>query len=141
MADIAAVRLTNIKSVTQGSNKYIGVRSVTIRAEKGRLLPILPEGLKYPTGTENVGMPDHPVTTSIVFETDAGVMIAMLAEAVGSLVIVYAQSGGGADKTITIANHQFKGFSHSQNLQDFGKPSIEGVAHSADGSALPISSA
>lgn len=139
MADVAAVRLTNIVSITQGSNKYIGVRSVTIAADKGNLLPILPEGVLYPTGAENVGMSDFPVRTNVEFEQDMANMIALQAEAVGSLVIVFKSAGGGGNKTVTIANHQFRGPSINQGLQSFGRPSISGVAYSADGATLPIS--
>jgi len=138
MADVAAVRITNIVSVTQGTSKYIGVRSVTINADKGRLQAILVEGNLYASGVENLGMPDFPVSTQVTFEQDGGNCLALIGEAKASLVIVYKQAGGGANKTLTIVNHQFKNFSHPQSLQDFGKPSVSGVAHSADGAALPI---
>ena len=138
MATVAAVRITNIVSVVQGDT-YIGVRSATISAEIGRLLPILQEGHLYPTGTENVGTPDFPVSTQLTFEQDGANMLALMAQAKGNLVITYKVAGGGSNKVLTIANHQFRSFGHSQNLQDFGRPSINGVAHSADGSTLPLS--
>ena len=141
MATVAAVRITNIVSVTQRTNTYKGVRSVTISADKGRLMPILEEGKLYASGTENVGKPDHPVTTSIVFEQDVVNMLALMAEASASLVIVCKKAAGAGNQTITIPNHQFSNIGVSQNLQDFGRPSINGVAHSADGDTLPISAA
>lgn len=141
MADIAAVRITNIVSVTQGTNVYKGIRSVTITADKGRLLPILAEGDLYPTDAENVGMPDFPVTTSMVFEQDDENMLDLLVEAKADLLIRKKVAGGATDKIITINNHQFRRMSKAQNLQDFGRPSIEGVSHAnvLTGNTLPIS--
>ena len=139
MADVVAVRITNIVSITQGSNKYIGVRSVTVTAEIGALKPVLVEGHLYPTDMENVGTPDFPVGLGVVFEQDGANMLALMAEAKASCVVVYKAAAGGSNKTMTIANNKFRNMSHSQNLQDFGRPSVNSVAHSSDGSTLPIS--
>jgi len=79
MAVVAAVRIVNIISVTQGTTVEEGVRSVTITADKGRLLPILKEADLYPTASENVGTADFPVTTQIAFEQSAVNMLALLA--------------------------------------------------------------
>jgi len=141
MADVSSIRLTNIVSVTQGANKYIGVRSVNINVSKGNLLPIDEEGYLYVQGAENVGTPEFPVTTQVVFEQDHGNMLDLVAESNGDLVVVFTQSGGGANKTLTISNHEFRDFGHPQNRRDFGRPSVNGVAYSSDGSALPIAMA
>lgn len=138
MADQSAIRIHNIVSITQGANRYVGVRSVTIQADKGKLMPILEEGNLYASGAENVGLPQFPVTVQATFETDTERMLGLIAEAVGNLVIVVKQTGGGADKTITIENHQFRNFSKAQNLQDYGRPSVKGEAFSSDGATLPI---
>lgn len=140
MATVAAKRLTNIVSITQGDT-YEGIRSVTIQTNKGRIAAILKEGNLYADGSELLGTPDFPVRTQVVFEQDAVNMLALLAQAEANLVIVLKTAGGGANQTITIANHQFESMSQAQSLQDFGRPSISGVAHSADGSTLPISAA
>ena len=139
MADVAAVRLTNIVTVTQGSNVYKGVRSFSIQTDAGVLRPILEEGNQYVTGVENLGLSDFPVRTQMVFEQDAVNMIAALAEANASLVIVVKKAAGAGNETITIVNHQFKSISQPQSLQDVGRQAINGVAYSADGAALPIS--
>lgn len=143
MADKAAVRITNIVSVTQGTNKYEGIRSVDVIADKGTLAAIFEEGNLYPTGAENMGTSDFPVTTRANFETDTAEMLNMLAEAVASLVVVYKVSGGGANKTITIVNHQFRRKTSPLAIgaitRRFAQTSIEGAAFSADGTALPIS--
>lgn len=138
MTTVAAVRITNIVSVSKNSNTYVGVRSVTVNAQIGMLKPILVEGQLYASGTENVGMPDFPVTTQIAFETDGANILALMNEAKGSLVVVYKSAGGGGNKTLTIVNHQVQSMGHAQSLQDFGRPTVNGVAHSADGSTLPI---
>lgn len=137
MPSVAAVRLHNIISVTQGDT-YLGVRSVTISADAGKLMPILDEGKLYPAGMENVGTPELPVTTQVTFETDASAMLALLGQAKANLVIVLKKVAGGGNQTITIANHKFNRISQAQSLQDFGKPTISGGAHSSDGDALPI---
>ena len=142
MPDVSTVRITNIVSVTQGTNTYKGVRSVDVIADAGQLAPILEEGDLYPTGLENLGMADFPVTTRCNFETDTDVMLQMIAEAVGSLVIVYKVAGGGANKTITISNHKFRRkttpLALGASTGRFVTTSIEGVAYSADGDTLPI---
>lgn len=138
MPTVSVVRIVNIVSVTQSTNLIEGVRSVTIRADKGRLLPILAEGNLYPTGAENAGMPDFPVSTQVQFEQDHANMLAALGYAAGNLVIVFKKAGGGGNQTVTIANHQFRSSGVSQGLQDFGRPTLDGVAYSADGAALPV---
>lgn len=135
MADVAAVRITNIKTVTQGTSVYKGIRSVTITADKGQLLPILVEGNLYPTGAINAGTREFPVTTNFVVESGI-IAAALLAEASASCVIVFSSDGG--DKTLTIANHQFRNVNQNQALQALGQVSVSGVAYSADGTALPI---
>lgn len=140
MADVVAIRLKNIVSITQGSNKYEGIRSVTISGDKGSLVPILKEGDLYPTGSELVGTPNFPITTSVEFEQDVENIFALMAEAKGSLVIVYQAASGVGTKTVTIANHEFSNVNTNQGLQGFGRPSANGVAHATAGSgnALPI---
>src|SRR3989304_3754632 len=139
MAVVAAVRIVNIISVTQGTIVEEGVRSVTITADKGRLLPILKEADLYPTASENVGTADFPVTTQIAFEQSAVNMLALLAESVGTLVIIVKKAGGAGNVTITITGHQFRRLGVPQSLQGFGRPTIDGVAYSANGTTLPIS--
>jgi len=138
---VTAVRLTNIVSIKQGDYVIKGVRAVTISTNKGRIMPVLEEGKKYVTGAENVGLPDFPVTTQVVFEQGIDEMTDALGYAVGNLVITCKAAGAAANQVTTIVNHQFRQFSINQGLQDFGKPQIEGVAYSADGDALPISTA
>lgn len=144
MADKTAVRITNIVSVTQGSNKYQGVRSVDVIADKGTLAAIFVEGDLYPTGAENMGTAEFPVTTRANFETDTGVALEMIAEPVAPLVVVYKQAGGGANKTLTIPNHQFRRQTTPLAIGAlsggrFAQVSVEGSAFSADGTTLPLS--
>ena len=143
MPDVAAVRITNIVSVTQGSNTYKGVRSVDIITDKGTLAPIIEEGNLYATGLENLGLGDFPVTGRANYETDTDEVLAMLAEANASLVIVYKVAGGGANKTITIVNHEFRRKTSPLRLGSlsgqFVQVSVEGVAYSANSNTLPIS--
>jgi len=139
MAEVAAVRIHNIVSITQGSNTYKGVRSVAIQADKGKLLPVLEEGKLYPSNAELVGTSEFPVTVSVVFESDGAAMLALLAEAKGTLAIVVKVAGGAPNKTISIVNFRFLRMSKSIQLQDFSRPSVEGAAHSADGEAFPMS--
>lgn len=140
MATVVAIRLKNIVSITQGSNVYEGVRSVGITGDKGALTPILKEGDLYPTGSELVGTPNFPITTSVEFEQDVENIFALLAEAKASLVVVYQAASGVGTKTVTITNHEFSQNNFNQQLQSFGRPGISGVAHATPGAgnALPI---
>ena len=107
MAEKAALRLKNIVSVAHGSDTYKGVRSVNINVSKGTIKEILEEGEEFPSGAENVGMPQFPVTGSIVFETDDDTMLDLLTAASGSLVITKKAITGGTNKVVTILNVQF----------------------------------
>lgn len=141
MSNVTAVRITNIVSVSLGGTVIEGVRSVTININKGKVVPILKEGDMYPTDSENVGMPDFPVTTTTEFETDIAASMAMLAQAKGDYVITCRYAGGGAGtKAITIANHEFGSAGGQQGLQAIGTRSLPGFAHSNTdaGTTLPI---
>jgi hypothetical protein len=138
MAETAAVRLTNIVSVTHGTQTYKGVRSVNFNVDPGRYVPILEEGKLYPTGLENVGVPEFPVTGELVFEQSTTNLLVLQAAAAGSLVVVLSKAAGAGNETITITGCKFGRMGVSQSLQDFGRPSISFVAYSAAGTALPI---
>lgn len=143
MPDVAAVRITNIVSVVRGTDTYKGVRSVDIIADKGVLAAILEEGDLYPTGSENLGTSGFPVTTRANFESDTAVMLTMMALGAGTDVITYKPAGGGANKAITIVNHEWRRQTTPLALgpvtSRFVTTSIEGQAYSADGTTLPIS--
>lgn len=140
----AAVRITNIVSVTQGINLIGGIRSVDVIADKGVLAAIFVEGNLYPTGVEQLGKgDDFPVKTRFNFETDGEAALAMLAENTGACAIVYKVAGGGANKTLTIANHFL--ISRTEPLAlgpitgRFPVMTLAGAAYSADGTSLPLS--
>lgn len=143
MATEAAVRITNIVSVTQGENIYAGIRSVDVIADKGVLAPILVEGNLYATGVELLGNGAFPVQTRFNFETDGEAALALLAEATASCVIVYKVAGGGSNKTLTIANHFLQRKTAPLSLGPvtgrFPQMAVQGAAFSGDGTALPLS--
>lgn len=143
MADIAAKRITNIVSVTQGSNVYKGIRSVDVIADKGTLAAIFQEGDIYPTGVELLGNGNFPVQTRMNFETDGEAVLALLAEGTASLVVVYKVAGGGANVTMTIANHFLMNETTPLAITPitgrFAVVAVAGAAYSSDGTSLPIS--
>ncbi len=140
MAIVAATRIKNIVSVTQGDT-YKGIRGVNIAVNKGRLAPVLEEGNDYPTDSENMGTDDYPVRTDTILQSSDSAGLAMQAQAKASLVIVKKKEGGAGNETVTNVNHEFGDFRSSQRLQQRGEVALSGVAHSADGTTLPISTA
>lgn len=138
MATVPAIRLADIVSVVFGSDTIKGVRSVNLTVAKGRMLPKLEEGNLYPTGVDNVGMPEVPVGVSIVFETELEAMIDLITANPQTLVVTYKALGGAANRIATISNAYFERTSYAQNNQDAGKPQVEGGAFSSDGTTLPL---
>lgn len=139
MATLAPERLTNIVSVTAGSDLIKGIRSVTIAINEGRQQAVLEEGKLYPGGRENLGTPEFPVVTGFNYEAGQHRTPTLVAMTSHTLVIVYKKEAGGANLTCTIVNHKFTAPNARQGLQGFGSFDIGGNAFSADGDTLPIS--
>jgi hypothetical protein len=139
MSTVSAVRIVNINTVTYG-NTIVGAREVQIEVDKGEHVPILKEGLLYPSGIENLGTRDCPVRGRVSWEQSTTNALALLNLTPANLAIAVKTAGGGT-QTITIANVRFTRLTTMLNLQRFSVPALEFVAYSTAGTALPISAA
>ncbi len=138
MAIVATRRIKNIVSTVFGANTIKGILTVNLNVMKGKVEPTMDEGMTFPTGSEILGGSEFPVTGSLVYENEPEALMDMLVAGVEDLVITFKPDGADDNRICTISNVQFTRTSVSQNRNDFGKPQIEFVAFSTDGTSLPI---
>ena len=134
---MAKIKIHNIKSFTKNSTSYPGIVSAEINVNKGRKVPDQNEGDLYPSGSDNVGTTEFPVTGTITLE-DMSQALTLLNSSAEDVVIVGVAHGSNSDQEFTISNAEF--FTQGQQLQrqEDGRTTLQYQAHSADGSALPL---
>lgn len=135
---MAKVKINNIVSVTHNSTAQPGIISAEININKGQHIPNLDEGVLYPTGVDNVGTAEFPVTGSLTLE-DMSTVVSLLAAAAATLVITGKAHGANANKIYTISNAFFTDDRASLQRQRDGQVTINFAAYAATGgTTLPI---
>ena len=138
MTTIAIQRIVNIRSFVLGDVTIKGIRSIDYTINPGKFKPTMEEGHLYPSGKENLGSEEFPVTGKVIFETSHANALTAQALATADATVTLKTEGGGGDLIRIFKNFTFGTTNGSQKLQDFGQPSMDFFCYSDDGDTLPI---
>lgn len=138
MADQLAKMVFDIDRVDDGTTQYEGITSFDPRVNHPELQAIRRGGNKLATEIHETAQDDFPVVCGVTTR-DQLAMLPLLAASNGTWTITGKASDGGV-VTVTISNGQWRRPRAQWNNRpsDLGQVSLELVAVSADGSALPI---
>jgi len=135
---MAKIKINNIVRYEQNVTDRPGALSATINRDDGDYLMDLDEGVKYPTGADNVGTPGRfPCTWTLAME-NIGMVSAMLTADPTTHYLVGNAHGSNNNRKWTISNGRFRSLSLQASRQADAMATLEGFAYSADGSTHPL---
>lgn len=136
---MAKIKIQNIKSHDHGAANFPGIRSVTLDVNEGEYLPDHDEGVKYPTGADNVGTREGqwPVSGEVESE-DANAILGLISAARDDSVVTGQAHGSNANQVFTISNAKYQSVNNQIQRQRDGMYRARFHAFSDDGDALPL---